>query len=74
MALQRAAVLDAVQGLLLVAQEAVRRRTSIGPWNVGPLQDRTVTVGALGDMVASAWGGDARVRREGRSWSVQEGR
>ena len=58
-------VLDAVQGLLVVAQEATRRQTSIGPWNIGPLPDHTVTVGALGDMIATAWGGTARVTHEG---------
>jgi len=58
-------VLDAVQGLLLVAQQAARQQNSIGPWNVGPLPGRAVTVGALADMIATAWGGDARVTRAG---------
>jgi CDP-glucose 4,6-dehydratase len=58
-------VLDAVQGLLLVAQQAAHRQNFIGPWNVGPLPDRMVTVGALSDMIATAWGGDARVTRAG---------
>ena len=58
-------VIDAVHGLLVVAQEATRRGTSIGPWNIGPLPNHTVTVGALGDMIATAWGGAARVTHEG---------
>ena len=58
-------VLDAVQGLLVVAQEAARRHTAIGSWNIGPVPDRNVTVGTLGDMIATAWGGGARVTHEG---------
>jgi CDP-glucose 4,6-dehydratase len=59
-------VLDAVQGLLLVAQEAARCQSFVGPWNIGPPPDRTVSVGKLGDLVAAAWGRDARVTHEGK--------
>lgn len=58
-------VLDAVQALLVVAQEAARRQIFIGPWNVGPPPDRTITVGALAAMAASAWGGGARISEGG---------
>jgi CDP-glucose 4,6-dehydratase len=58
-------VLDAVQGLIVVAQEAARRQSFIGPWNVGPPPDRAVPVGTLGAMLAAAWGQDAHVIHEG---------
>jgi len=57
-------VLDAVQGLLAVAQEAARQQNFIGPWNVGPPPDRTVPVGTLGEMLAAAWGQGSRVTHE----------
>lgn len=58
-------VLDAAQGLLLVAQRAARQRSTVGPWNIGPLLDSTVTVGALSEQIAAAWGSEAQVNREG---------
>ena len=54
-------VLDAVSGVLLVAQEAVRRRAPIGAWNIGPETDRAVTVGTLAALMARAWGEGAKV-------------
>jgi len=59
-------VLDAVQGLLIVAQAASRRQSFIGPWNIGPPPDRTLPVGKLGDLLAAAWGQGARVTHEGK--------
>jgi CDP-glucose 4,6-dehydratase len=58
-------VLDAVQGLLLAAQQAALQQTAIGPWNLGPLPGSNVTVGTLGDMIAAEWADGARVAREG---------
>jgi len=54
-------VLDAVRILLIVAQEAARQRVFIGPWNVGPPLGQAVTVAALADLVATAWGQGAPV-------------
>jgi CDP-glucose 4,6-dehydratase len=54
-------VLDAVAGMLVVAQRAARQQRPIGPWNIGPPPDRVVTVGALAEMVAQAWGDGAAI-------------
>jgi CDP-glucose 4,6-dehydratase len=53
-------VLDAASGLLLVAQEAVRRRAPIGAWNIGPPAAQAVTVETLAERIAEAWGLGAR--------------
>jgi len=57
-------VLDAIQALLAVAQDAAHRRAFTGPWNVGPPPNRTVTVAALANLAASVWGADAKISHE----------
>lgn len=58
-------VLDAVYGLLLVAQRT-RTRVAAEPeaWNVGPPVGRTMTVGQIATLAASAWGAGAEVIRD----------
>ena len=59
-------VLDAVQGILAVGQKAARERSSIGPWNVGPLPGASVPVGDLGAQLAAAWAENVTVSHEGQ--------
>jgi CDP-glucose 4,6-dehydratase len=54
-------VLDAVNGLLLAAEQAAEQRRAMGAWNIGPMSDRPLGVGSLLRLVASAWQGDAQV-------------
>jgi CDP-glucose 4,6-dehydratase len=58
-------VLDAVTGLLLVVQRTARG--SVGPdaWNIGPPVGRTMTVGEVAALAASAWSNEARVVHDG---------
>jgi CDP-glucose 4,6-dehydratase len=58
-------VLDAVYGLLLVAQTTARGPARPDAWNVGPPAGRTMTVGEVAAVAASAWGNDARVVTDG---------
>src|SRR5579872_6276371 len=55
-------VLDAVNGLLLVAEAAARCGGPIGAWNIGPPANSPVGVGALARMVAAEWGEGASIR------------
>jgi CDP-glucose 4,6-dehydratase len=54
-------VLDAVTGLLLVAEQAAQRHGSVGAWNIGPPSGPPVNVGSLARMVAAAWQDGATV-------------
>ena len=58
-------VLDAVYGLLLVAQRTAGAGGSPQAWNVGPPAGRTMTVGEVAALAASAWGDGARVIHDG---------
>ena len=58
-------VLDAVAGLLLVAQHTARGPVGQDAWNVGPPADRTMTVGEVAALAASAWSNEARVVHDG---------
>jgi CDP-glucose 4,6-dehydratase len=50
-------VLDAVSGLLLLAEAACREpRNYSEAWNFGPAERATVTVGAVAAMLARQWG------------------
>lgn len=60
-------VLDAVNGLLLVAELAARERKPVGPWNIGPAERTSVTVGDLAARFARAWSDGARVVHEPRT-------
>jgi CDP-glucose 4,6-dehydratase len=53
-------VLDAVEGLLLLAQAACRNPQQFsGAWNFGPLQPTTVTVAEVAAAVVRRWGSGA---------------
>jgi CDP-glucose 4,6-dehydratase len=54
-------VLDAVNGLLVVAEAAALRRGPIGAWNVGPPPGPRLDVATLAQMVAAEWGTVARI-------------
>jgi CDP-glucose 4,6-dehydratase len=54
-------VLDAVNGLLVVAEEAALRHGPIGAWNIGPPSGSRVDVAALARMVAAEWGNGAQI-------------
>jgi CDP-glucose 4,6-dehydratase len=58
-------VLDAVAGLLLVAQHTVRGAVGPDAWNIGPPAGRMMTVGEVAALAASAWSNDARVMHDG---------
>jgi CDP-glucose 4,6-dehydratase len=60
-------VLDAVYGLLLVAQRAAGRATGPTAWNVGPPTARSMTVGEVAALAAAAWAEGARVVHDGVS-------
>jgi CDP-glucose 4,6-dehydratase len=57
-------VLDAVAGLLLVAETAAGQSQSVGAWNIGPRPGPPVTVGSLARMLADAWRDGAEVRTD----------
>lgn len=53
-------VLDAVGGLLLLAEMACRNPRSYSQsWNFGPMEQATVTVGAVAKMLVQHWGNAA---------------
>ncbi|MFO1081009.1 MAG: NAD-dependent epimerase/dehydratase family protein [Reyranellaceae bacterium] len=52
-------VLDAVQGLLLVAHHVLERRGEYSAWNVGPDLGETRTVGEIAQVAAASWGNEA---------------
>ena len=53
-------VLDAVGGLLLLAEAACRDpREFSGAWNFGPIEDATVSVADIADALVWHWGGGA---------------
>jgi CDP-glucose 4,6-dehydratase len=54
-------VLDAVNGLLRVAQEAARCRASIGGWNIGPAPGTAITARDLASQIATSWGPSATI-------------
>ncbi|MBV8568866.1 MAG: CDP-glucose 4,6-dehydratase [Methylobacteriaceae bacterium] len=54
-------VLDAVSGLLVVAETGVRRGQPIGAWNIVPGRDAQTTTRQLAGLAATAWGDGARV-------------
>ena len=56
-------VLDAVNGLLCVA-EAAARHGQIGPWNIGPPSGTRTDVGRLARLLAAEWGSGAQVRAD----------
>lgn len=56
-------VLDAVHGLLLVAQHTLKKGQRYAAWNIGPASARRLTVGEVADLAASAWGASASVVR-----------
>lgn len=58
-------VLDAVSGLLLVAQHTARGPDRQNAWNVGPPAGLTMTVGEVAALAASAWSNEARVVHDG---------
>lgn len=60
-------VLDAVNGLLLVAERAVRQHAPVGAWNIGPPPGSSVDVGTLAQLLADAWQDGARVSFEPRN-------
>jgi CDP-glucose 4,6-dehydratase len=60
-------VLDAVNGLLLVAEKAVQKPVAPAAWNVGPSRRSPVNVGSLAEMIASAWHDGARTKIDSRS-------
>jgi CDP-glucose 4,6-dehydratase len=57
-------VVDAVNGLLLVAEQAAKQRRSVGAWNIGPPPGPSANVGSLAQMTADAWRDGAAVRIE----------
>jgi CDP-glucose 4,6-dehydratase len=59
-------VLDAVYGLLLVAQATAACRTG-GPdaWNVGPPSGKLMTVGEIAALAAMSWGQHASIINDG---------
>lgn len=56
-------VLDAVSGLLLIAERAWRSRTREA-WNIGPIASG-VTVRQIAGRFAAAWGDDATISEDG---------
>jgi len=54
-------VLDAVAGLLLVAQRTARGPVGPDAWNIGPPAGHRMTVGEIAGLAASAWSNEARV-------------
>lgn len=54
-------VLDAANGLLLVAERAAQQRKPVGAWNIGPPPGPSVNVGVLAQMTADAWQDGAKV-------------
>jgi CDP-glucose 4,6-dehydratase len=54
-------VLDAANGLLLVAERAAKQRKPVGAWNIGPPPGPPVDVGVLAQMTADAWQDGAKV-------------
>jgi CDP-glucose 4,6-dehydratase len=54
-------VLDAVNGLLVVAEAAALRRGPIGAWNIGPPPGLRIDVAALAQMIAAEWGDGVRI-------------
>jgi CDP-glucose 4,6-dehydratase len=60
-------VLDAVSGILAVAQEAARKRAPVGAWNIGPNTSRAVTAMEVVSMAAEAWGASLEVDNKNTS-------
>jgi CDP-glucose 4,6-dehydratase len=58
-------VLDAVAGLLLVAQRTARGPVGPDAWNIGPPAGRTMSVGEVAALAALAWSNEARVVHDG---------
>jgi len=58
-------VLDAVVGLLLVAQDATQNGGQAKAWNIGPPAGRSMTVDEIASLAALAWGKDAQVVHDG---------
>jgi len=57
-------VLDAVNGLLLVAERSAQQRGHIGAWNIAPPPGPSPSVRSLAQLVADAWQDGAEVRIE----------
>jgi len=66
-------VLDAVYGLLLVAQATARNSGGPQAWNVGPPSGRIMTVGDVAALAAFAWGDHARVVNDGEQTFEESG-
>lgn len=58
-------VLDAVLGMLLIAQHSAGGPAVPEAWNVGPPVARAMTVGEVAMLAATAWGDGARVVHDG---------
>jgi CDP-glucose 4,6-dehydratase len=59
-------VLDAVRGLLLVAEHTAAAPSGPRAWNVGPKPGETYAVGEIARLAAAAWGPDARIVHDTR--------
>jgi len=57
-------VLDAVSGVLLVAQATARRGGPLGAWNIGPAGNAT-TVREMAERFGAEWGGGAAISDDG---------
>jgi CDP-glucose 4,6-dehydratase len=66
-------VLDAVYGVLLVAQATARGSHGPQAWNVGPPSGRLMTVGDVAALAADAWGDHARVVNDGERTFEESG-
>ena len=55
-------VLEPLAGYLALAQRLASEPALAGAWNFGPASDEAVSVGALIEGAATAWGGGARVQ------------
>ncbi len=57
-------VLDAVSGVLVVAQATARRKGPLGAWNIGPAGNAT-TVREMAERFGAEWGGGAAISDDG---------